>query len=121
VEGFPFDGHQVFVAVPEVIATHEGLPEVVAQAPGVEAEYLYEAQRAAAELNLEVDPVLREICGSDPHPILPARLELAEVFVASVVLASWSTRFCLPCLLLSTTIETKLQPRSAERKVGYQD
>ena len=107
--------------VPEVIATRVGLLEAVAQAPVVEAEYQYEGEQAKAELNLAADPVLRGIYEFDLHRIPVARVELVEVFVASVSSMFRSNRFCLLCLSFSTTAETKLRRQSAERKVDYRD
>ena len=97
------------------------LPEAAELAPSVEEEYRCEAQRAAAELSLAVDPVLQGICGSDLRPIAVAPVELVEVFVASVSSMFRLNRFCLPCLLLSTAAETKLRQQLAERKVDYRD
>jgi hypothetical protein len=96
-----------------------GLRAAVAQAPSAEAQYRCEAQPAEAGLKMAVDPVLREICGSDLRPILPARVGLVEVFVASVIPVFRPTRFCLSCLRLSTATETKLRQQSAARKVNY--
>ncbi|PYK24856.1 MAG: hypothetical protein DME59_12000 [Verrucomicrobia bacterium] len=87
--------------------------------PGVEAEYRCEAQPAEAELRLAADPVLREIYESYLRPIPVAPVELVEVFVASVSSVFRLTRFCLPCLLLSTAAETKLRQQSAIRRVNY--
>ena len=98
-----------------------GLREAVAQAPAVEAEYQCEAQQAEGELNLAADPVLRGIYESDLHRIPVARVELVEVFVASVSSMFRSNRFFLLCLPLSTAAETKLRQQSAERKVDYRD
>ena len=95
-----------------------GLLEAVAPAPVGEAEYQYEAQQAAGELNLWADPALPGICESDLRRIRVASVELVEVFVAPVSSMFRSNRFCLPCLLLSTAAETKLRQQSAERKVG---
>ncbi len=55
------------------------LPEAAELAPSVEEEYRCEAQWAAEELSLAADRVLREICGSDLRPTLPARGGLVEV------------------------------------------
>jgi hypothetical protein len=98
-----------------------GLREAVAQAPTVEAEYQYEGEQAEGELNLAADPVLRGIYESDLRPIPVASVELVEVVVASVSLMFRLNRFCVPCLLLSTAVETKLRQQSVERKVDYRD
>ena len=52
-----------------------GLLEEVAQAPVVEAEYQYEGEGAAGELNLWADPALPGICESDLRRIRVARVE----------------------------------------------
>jgi len=98
-----------------------GLLEEVAQAPVVEAEYQYEGEQEEAELNLAADPVLRGIYESDLRRIPVVPVELVEVFVVSVRSMFRSNRFCLPCLLLSTAAETKLQRQSAARKGDYRD
>ena len=61
------------------------LPEAVGLAPSAEEEYRCEAQWAVAELSLAADQVLREICGSDLRPTLPARVGLVAIWVVSVV------------------------------------
>jgi hypothetical protein len=66
---FLFDWRPVSLGVPEVIAIRLELQEAVAQAPVVEAEYQYEAEQAAAELNSWADPALPGICESGPHRI----------------------------------------------------
>jgi hypothetical protein len=96
-----------------------GLPEAVAQVPAAEAEYRYEGEPAEAELNSAAGPALREIYESDLRPIPAAPVELVEVFVASVSSVFRLSPVCLPCLRLSTAVETKLPLQSAEGKVGY--
>ena len=98
-----------------------GLLEEVAQAPVVEAEYLYEGEQEEAGLNLAADPVLRGIYESDLRPIRVVPVELVEVFVASVNSTFRSDRFCLLCLPLSTAAETKLRQQLAVKKVSYLD
>ena len=56
----------------------------VAQAPVVEVEYRCEGEQAAGELNLWAGPALPGIFESGPRRIRVARVELVEVFVASV-------------------------------------
>jgi hypothetical protein len=97
-----------------------GLREAVAQAPAVEAEYRFEAQRVEAGWTLAAALMLREICESDLRPILPARVELMAVFLAPVIPVFRLNRFCLPLWLLTAT-ETKPRPQSAERKEDYRD
>jgi hypothetical protein len=58
---------------------------------------------------------------SGPRRIPVARVELVEVFLASVSSMFRSNRFCLPCLSLSTAAETKLRQQSAVGKVDYRD
>jgi hypothetical protein len=107
--------------VPEVIAMCLGLLEGVAQAPAAVAELPCEAQPAAAVLSLQAVPVLREISESDLRLILPARVELVAVFVASAIpMAFRLAPFCF-CSASSTATETKPLPRSAERKVDCRD
>ena len=107
--------------VPEVIAMCLGLQEGVAQAPAAVAELPCEAQPAVAVLSLQAVPELREISESDLRLILPARVELVAVFVASAIpMASRLAPFCF-CSAPSTATETKPLPRSAERKVDYRD
>jgi len=89
--------------------------------PAVEPEYQYEGGQAEVELNLSADPALRGIYESDLHRIPVAHVELVELFVASVSSMFPSNRFCLLCLSLSTTVETKLRQQLAERKVDYRD
>ena len=96
-------------------------PEAVAQAPVVEAEYQYEGEQAKGELNLAADPALRGIYESDLNRIPVARVELVEVFVASVSSMFGSNRFCLLCLSFSTAAETRPRQQSAARKVDYRD
>ena len=93
----------------------------VAQGLVVEAEYQCEEEQAEEELNLVVDPALREIYESDLHRIHVARVELVEVFVVPVSSTFRSNRSFLLCLSFSTTAETKLRQQSAERKVDYRD
>jgi hypothetical protein len=97
------------------------LREAVAQVRVAGAEHRSEVQPAEADLSLAADPVLRGIYESDLRRIPEAPVELAEVFVASVRSMFRSNRFCLPCLLLSTAAETKLQRQSAARKGDYRD
>jgi len=97
------------------------LPEAVAQARVVGAEYRFEAQSAEADLSLAADPVLRGIYESDLHRIPVAPVELVEVFAVSVRSMFRSNRFCLSCLVLSTAAETKPQRQSAARKGDYRD
>jgi hypothetical protein len=66
------------------------------------------------------DPELRGIYESDLRPIPVARVELVEVFVASVNSMCLSNRFCPLCLSFSTAAETKLRRQSGARKAGYQ-
>jgi hypothetical protein len=121
VGGFLFESRRVSVAVPEVIAICLGLLEAVAQVPVVGAEYRFEAQPAEADLSFAADPVLRGIYESDLRRIPVMLVELVEVFVLSVRSMFHSNRFCLPCLLLSTGAETKLQRQSAARKGDDRD
>jgi hypothetical protein len=121
VGGFLFESRRVSVGVPEVIAICLGLLEAVAQVRLVGAEYRFEGQPAEADLSLAADPVLRGIYESDLRRIPVAPVELVEVFVVSVRSMFRSNRFCLPCLLLSTAAETKLQRQSAARKGDYRD
>lgn len=97
VEHFLFEWHPVFLGAPEVIAMRPALLEAAAQEPVAGAEYQYEGQQAAVELNLWADPALPGICESDPHPIRVARVELVEVFAAEVSSMFRSNRFCLFC------------------------
>ncbi len=98
-----------------------GALEGVVQVPVVEAEYSYEGEQAKEELNLAVDPALQGIYEFDLHQIPVARVELVGVFVASVNSTFRSNRSFLLCLSFSTTAETKLRQRLAERKVDYRD
>ena len=97
------------------------LLEAVAQAPVVEAEYQYEEEQAAGELNSWADRAPLGICGSDLRRIHVAPVELVEAFVALVSSMFRSNRFCQPCLSFSTTAETRLRLQSAEEKVDYRD
>ena len=97
------------------------LPVVAAPAPAVEAERRCDAKPEEAESKSAADPVLRGICEFDLRPIRVARVELVEVFVASVSSMFLSNRFCLLCLSFSTAAETKLRRQSAERRVDYRD
>jgi hypothetical protein len=72
-------------------------------------------------LNLAADPALRGIYESDLHRIPVARVELVEVFVASVSSMFCSNRSFLICLSFSITAETKLRQQLAEGKVDYPD
>jgi hypothetical protein len=74
-----------------------GLLEAVARVPVVEAEYQYEGERAAVELNLWADPALPGIYESDLRRIRGARVELVEVFPVSVGSTFRWNRFCLLC------------------------
>jgi hypothetical protein len=97
------------------------LLEAVAQAPVAEPEYRSEAEQAEGDLNLAADPALRGIYESDLNRIPVGRVELVEVFVASVSSMFRSNRFCVLCLSFSTAAETKLRQQLAERKVDYRD
>ena len=121
VEDFLFGGRLASLGVPEVIATCLGLLEAVGQAPTLEAEYQYGGEQAEGELNSAADPVLRGICGSDLRRIRVAPVALVEVIVALVRSMFRSNRFCLICLSLSTTAETKLRQQLAAKKVDYPD
>jgi hypothetical protein len=74
-----------------------GLLEEVAQAQVAEAEYQYEEQQAAGELNLWADPALPGICESDLRRIRVAPVELVEVFAALVIPMVRSNPSCLLC------------------------
>ena len=100
---FPFEWLWVSDVVREAVPMRVLLPEAVGLAPSVEEEYRSEAQSAAAELSLAAGRVLREICGSDLRPTLPARVGWG----VSLLSMFYPTVFCLPWSLLSTTTEIK--------------